>query len=208
MLQLAIFVSTLSMHSDYQSVLIDPTVTDRLDPYAYLALPGICLHRGDVAYLLLSRTKPDVEGELSVDFPDTKGRPITNQFNMVPFCLAFITGAVEGSAVLMRGDYGEPLLTIGPQITLSINTSTVSFDAGYSNYYGLRRLQICVNGTNAIYYIDCEEVAVKPFAMPPSMGIGSLSVLGEVNETTFEFEKIFSVSFSSLYSTANWYSLD
>ena len=192
------------MHSDYQSVLIDPT-TRQPDQYQYLALPGVCSNtRGDVSQKLTFLTKPDVEGELSVEFPDAKGRPITNQFNMVPFCLAFITGNVVGSAVLMRGDYGEPLLTIGPQITLSINTSTVSFDAGFSDS-SPRRLQICVNGTNAMYYIDCEEVAVKPFAMPPSMGIGSLSVYGEVNETTFEFETIFSVSFSLLYSTANWY---
>ena len=66
-------------------------------------------------------------------FPDERGRPITNQFNAAPFCLAFsihdtsITGS--GPTVLMQTDDGTPMLTIDSEIMFSIGESSVSFNA-------------------------------------------------------------------------------
>ena len=149
--------------------------------------------RGDLSLLLISVTAPDVKGDLTVNFPDDKGRPITNQFDAKTLCLAFIAGTVTGPTVLIRGDDQEPLLTIGPEIELSINGSSVTFNASYTDV-SPQRLQICTNTTHATYYIDCKEVETKPFTRSPSAKISSLSILGEIDPTTSELTSIFNVS--------------
>lgn len=179
-------------HPDYRSVLITESMST--GNYFYLNLPGVCDPRGDVSLRLINMREPDTKGDLFVNFQEESERPIRNRFNMVPFCLAFSVGNVRGSSILMQADDGAPLLTIGPTIDLSIGNSLLSFDASEIDINTrVQRLQICMNGTDAIFYLDCEEVETKPFSLMPS-GINFLSILGERNITTLEYKNFFDVS--------------
>ena len=147
---------------------------------------------------LVEQLKPDFDTPLYVSFLDEErhASQIKNRFNAAPFCLAFTTDTDDGVSVLLRRDDGEPLLTIGPTIEFSLNSSTVSFEAVYIESIP-GRLQICANGTHATYYIDCVAVETKPFVLQPeSEGIDSLSIYGEFNRTSFQIEQegIYSVS--------------
>ena len=80
------------------------------EDYQYLDLPGICdLPRGDSAQKLNIQHKPDTDGDLSVFFPDNRTRPIKNQFNQAPYCVAFIINNVvsEEPTVLIWSDEVE-----------------------------------------------------------------------------------------------------
>ena len=139
-------------------------------------------------------TETDTEGDLFVNFQEERQRSIRNRFNKAPFCLAFSVGNVRGSSVLMQTDGGAPLLTIGPTIDLSIGDSFLSFDASKIDINTrVQRLQICMNGTDAIFYHDCQEMETKPFTLMPS-GINFLSILGERNISTLEYNNVFDVS--------------
>ena len=180
------------IHADYRSVLI----ADSMDTgnYFYLNLPGVCDPRGDVSLRLISMRETDKNGDLFVDFREESNGQIRNRFDMTPFCLAFSVGNVRGTSVLMQADNGAPLLTIGPTIELSIGGSSVSFDASEIDINTrVQRLQICTNGTDAIFYLDCKEIETKPFTVSNS-GINYVSILGERNVSTFEYENFFDVS--------------
>ena len=151
--------------------------------------------RGDVSRRLTSVRQTDTEGDLFVTFPDEKGRPIHNQFNVAPFCLAFSVGTIRGPTVLMQADDGTPLLTIGSDIEFSMRGYSVSFNASHIDIDSrARRLQICANGTHATFYLDCKAMETKPFVMSSS-GINSVYILGERNTSTFEYINLFDVSY-------------
>ena len=110
-----------------------------INSYAYLVLPGICDPRERIEDIISNRLtivrEENTEGDLFVLFPDERRRPITNQFNAAPFCLAFIISIHDtsitgsGPAVLMQTDDGAPMLTIDFEIMFSIGESSVSFNA-------------------------------------------------------------------------------
>ena len=167
------------------------------EDYQYLDLPGICdLPRGDSAQKFNIQLKPDTGGDLSVFFPDNRTRQIKNQFNQVPYCVAFIINNIESEepTVLIWSDEGEPFLSIGTEIELTISGTSVSFNSTFSRILKAKRLQICTNGTHATYYIDCREVEAKPFAMTSRSGIKTLSVIAKRNLTTFMYDEVFNVS--------------
>ena len=180
-------------HPDYSSVLIDEsTQTGR---YTFLALSGLCSDR-DVSRRLIAAKETDTYGDFFVNFPDERGRPIRNQLNTAPFCVGFAIGNVCGSSVLMQVDDGAPMLTISPdEVEFSIGAASVSFNlTGIDVNTRVQRLQICTNGTDALFYIDCEAVEIKPFTIQ-SFAIGYVSILGERNLTTLEYTNIFKVSY-------------
>ena len=160
---------------------------------AYLDLPGLCEKRGDHGLKLSNINFTDADRNLSVFFPDNRTGQ-NNQFNQAPYCLAFITVSIEGPTVLMWSDDGEPLLSVGAVIKLAISGTSVSFNSTSTNFTKAQRLQICTNGTHAIYYIDCKEMETKPFVMTSSSGINTLSIIGKRNQTTFLFDEVFNVS--------------
>ena len=163
--------------------------------YFYLNLPGVCDSRGDVSLRLISMTETDKNGDLFVDFQKESKQPmIRNRFNVAPSCLAFSVGNVRGTSVLMEAEDGAPLLTIGSFIELSIGGSSVRFDArDIDKNARVQRMQICMNGTDAGFYLDCKEIETKPFAVSDS-GINFVSILGERNTTTLEYDNFFDVS--------------
>ena len=129
---------------------------------------------------LIRITNRTDNNDLIVDFQEESERPIRNRFNTTPLCLAFSVGNVRETSVLMEADDGAPLLTIGPAIIeLSIGGSSVSFDASEIDKNAqVQRLQICMNGTDAVFYLDCEEIETKPFNVS-NAGINFLSILEE-----------------------------
>ena len=165
--------------------------------YFYLNLPGVCATRGDVSLRLISiENETDNIGDLFVDFWEESKRPIRNRFNTIPLCLAFSVGNVRKTSILMQADDGTPLLIIGPTIELSIGGSSVSFNASKIDKNAqVQRLQICINGTDAVFYLDCEEIEIKPFTVS-NAGINFLSILGELewNTTTLDYSTFFDVS--------------
>ena len=167
------------------------------EQYKYLYIHEICdPHRGkESSYKLTNLSQPDRHGNLSVFFSDNTETQIKNQFNQVPHCLAFIISDLtsEEPRVVMWSDNGEPLLSVGTVIKLTISGMSVSFNSTINFKYH-KRLQICTNGTHATYYIDCIEEETKPFVMTSSSGIKSLFVLGKRNQTTFLYDEIFPVS--------------
>ena len=185
------------MHADYHSVLIENSMSS----YFYLSLPGVCDPRGDVSLRLLTMLSQPEEGkDLFVDFnnanPKESERPIRNRFDVTPSCVAFSVGNVRGSSVLIQADSGAPLLTIGTStIQLSIpGGASVSFDVSEIDINTrVQRLQICMNSTDAVFYLDCEEIETKPFTVSSS-GINFVSILGERNATTLEYKNFFDVS--------------
>ena len=179
--------------ADYHSVLVGGSMAT--NDYFYLHLPGVCRNRGDVSLRLIVIRETNEDGDLFVDFRNERERPIRNRFNVTPSCVAFSVGNVRGTSVLMEADEGAPLLTIGPAtIELSIGGSSVSFDASEIDHNTqVQRLQICMNGTNAVFYLDCNEVETKPFTVS-NAGINFLSILGERNTTTLEYNNFFDVS--------------
>ena len=97
----------------------------------------------------------------------------------------------------MQADDGAPLLTIGPTIELSIGGSSVSFNASEIDINTrVQRLQICMNGTDAMFYLDCKEIESKPFTVSNS-GINFVSILGERNVSTLEYKNFFDVSYKN-----------
>ena len=143
---------------------------------------------------LISITNRADNNDLIVDFREESERPIRNRFNTTPLCLAFSIGNVREMSTLMQADNGTPLLTIGPTIELSIRGSSVSFNARKININAqVQRLQICMNGTDAVFYLDCEEIETKPFNVS-NAGINFLSTLRERNTTTLEYDIFFDVS--------------
>lgn len=165
--------------------------------YFYLSLPGVCAVRGDVSLRLINiKNETENIGELLVDFRKESKRPIRNRFNAIPLCLAFSVGNVRKTSILMQADDGTPLLIIGPTIELSIGGSSVSFNASKIDKNAqVQRLQICINGTDAVFYLDCEEIEIKPFTVS-NAGINFLSILGELewNTTTLDYSNFFDVS--------------
>ena len=142
---------------------------------------------------LIRITNGTDSNDLIVDFREESERPIRNRFNTTPLCLAFSVGNVREMSTLMQADDGAPLLTIGPTIELSIRGSSVSFNASKIDKNArVQRLQICMNGTDAVFYLDCEEIETKPFYVS-NAGINFLSVLRERNTTTLEYN-LFGVS--------------
>ncbi len=164
--------------------------------YFYLSLPGVCEPRGDVSLRLIRVvSQPDDGEDLFVDFRKESDRPIRNRFNVTPSCVAFSVGNVLGSSTLMEADNGAPLLTIGDTIELLIpGGASVSFNASEIDIITrVQRLQICMNGTHAVFYLDCKEIETKPFTVSNS-GINFVSILGERNSSTLEYENFFNVS--------------
>ena len=171
-----------------------------MSSYFYLSLPGVCDPRGDVSLRLLNmRSQPEEGKDLFVDFNANlkeSERPIRNRFDVTPSCVAFSVGNVRGSSVLIQADNGAPLLTIGTStIQLSIpGGASVSFDVSEIDINTrVQRLQICMNSTDAVFYLDCEEIETKPFTVSSS-GINFVSILGERNATTLEYKNFFDVS--------------
>lgn len=169
-----------------------------MSDYFYLSLPGVCDPRGDVSLRLLNMLRqPDEGKDLFVDFNTKESeRPIRNQFNVIPSCVAFSVGNVRGSSVLIQADNGAPLLTIDNNIIqLSIpGGGSVSFDVSEIDINTrVQRLQICMNSTDAVFYLDCEEIKTKPFTVSSS-GINFVSILGERNASTLEYKNFFDVS--------------
>ena len=186
------------IYSDYSSVLIEEAAKYLRDRYIILLLQGLCVqdNRVDIGYALLGVENTDTHGDFFVNFPDERGRPIENQLNATPFCVGFTVAYVRGPNVLMQADNGAPMLTISDtEVEFSIQDTTVHFNlTGIDIRDAYQRLQICANGTDALFYVDCDVMETKPFTVPSS-GISYVSILGERNVTTSEYNNFFYVSY-------------
>ena len=103
-------------------------------------------------------------------------RPILNNFNTFPLCLAFTVGSLDDSArdTLMYS-VNSPLLVAGRTIELNIGGSRVTFNQNVTG--DLSRAQVCLDGSNAVLYLDCGQVQSLPFTV--TAPISSIGVLGE-----------------------------
>ena len=144
---------------------------------------------------LIALDETDTFGDFFVNFPDKRGRPIRNQLDTVPVCVAFTIGNVRESSVLMQADNGAPMLTISAsEVEFSIGEASVSFNLTAVDINSrVQRLQVCTDGANATFYLDCQPLETKSFTLPSS-GINYVSILGERNVTTMEYTNIFEVS--------------
>lgn len=146
----------------------------------------MCTDRGDSALRALSDTLvPDTPNNVTglLDLFDivpgtSTERPLRNGFNTFPLCLAFTVGNVDDSsrATLMYSSASDPLLIAGDTIELRIGGNSVSFNYNVTSTT-LTRAQICLDGSNAILYLDCTEVQRYPFTVTaPLTSIGVLGV--------------------------------
>ena len=154
----------------------------------FLSLDGLCPTRGDSALIVTTATptntdQPDNTTGLFELFDSIPGsnpgvRPLRNNINTFPFCLAFTVGNLEDTArdTLMYAAPNQPLLVAGETIELMIGTQRVTFNRNVSD--SITRAQICLNGTYAVLYIDCTEVQRLPFN-PPAAGLQSIGVIAE-----------------------------
>ena len=166
------------------------------------AVGGLCTERGDDALRAIGieypDDVPDNETQLFNLFDTIPGanpaeRPLRNGFNTFPLCLAFTVGNVDdlSRATLMYSGASSPLLIAGDTIELRIGGSSVSFNQNVTSSV-LTRAQICLDGSNAILYLDCEQVQSRPFTVTaPLTTIGVLGV-------PITLQNLYSVSFNHI----------
>lgn len=157
--------------------------------YQYENLTGICAVRGDRAFRLQSSSFPDVNQDLAHFFDDPPtDRQFINRFNVLPLCIGFIVTDVQSESVLIYAA-NEPMITIGDgsiEFTLGGRSATfTSLDlVGIST---VSRVQICIDGSNAVLYEDCTELETVEFSGIGLPSVSFMGVLGEpfvLNDTT------------------------
>ena len=157
--------------------------------FDYLDLLGVCASdRGDSAQKLTTTPVADLNSDLSISFPDVRGRPITNRFDTQPICFAFIIGDVASQSALMHTSDG-PLITVGNTLDFTLGGNSASFSTDLLNT-AAQRVQICLNGTHAVLFINCAEVQALPFSTSGFSAVGLVAVLAEAvtlnNATRFD----------------------
>jgi hypothetical protein len=145
----------------------------------------VCPARGDSALRTVNPPVPDdaANNETGLfSFIDTVPggdlavRRIVNAFNTFPLCLAFTVGNLDdANRDTLMYSLNSPLLVAGDTIELTLGSSQVTFNRNVTS--GFTRAQICLDGRNAILYLNCEEVQRFPFTV--SSAITSIGVLGE-----------------------------
>ena len=117
-------------------------------------------------------------------------RDIRNTFTSVPLCMAFTVGDIAdpNRDTLLYSQGSSPLLVAGNTIELTVGGDTAVFNRNVTVDFS--RAQVCLDGTNAMLYLDCEEVQRIPFTVSSSRPINSIGVIG----TPFTLQNSYSVS--------------
>lgn len=170
--------------ADYYNLFLENA---RTPPQRLLTVGGVCPPRGDSALRTVNPPIPpdDIDNVTQsglFNFFDTVpgsspgDRRIVNNFNTFPLCLGFTVGNLDDSVrdTLMYSG-SSPLLVAGRTIQLNIGGSQVSFNQNVTG--DLSRAQVCLDGSNAVLYLDCGQVQSLPFTV--TAPITSIGVLGE-----------------------------
>lgn len=168
--------------ADYYNLFLVSAISP---PQRLLAVGGVCPDRGDGALRTVNPPVPpdevsNITGQFNffdtVPGANLAERRILNNFNTFPLCLAFTVGDLDEPArdTLMY-TATSPLLVAGRTIELTIGSNRVVFNRNITE--SLSRAQICLDGSNAILYLDCNQVQSFPFTVTDP--ITSIGVLGE-----------------------------
>ena len=145
----------------------------------------------------------DINGNLSVVFASETTSPIKNQFNVVqPLCFAFIVNALqanqnEANNLLYTENGGLITFFANTSVQFSLHGNDVTFAlpdipdirSGVGRG-GHRRLQICIDGSEAVFFSECVELDRQPFFVLNPQPATYVSVLVDA----FQGDPIFNVS--------------
>ena len=185
-----------SSFADYYETLIVPLSDNSNIFYDFQNEAGICFDQGRVIPPSTRLTRilnstlgdggTDLEGRLSVVF-GAEESVINNRFDVIrPLCFAFIANAIDTTTdeVLMYTNSG-PLITFvsGTSVRFSLHGNTVSFNLpNPPSVRGgdHRRLQICIDGTEAVFYSECQQISRQQFVVLNPQPVTYVSVLVDV----------------------------
>ena len=170
--------------ADYYSLFI---VRARNNTRLFLADSTVCAGRDDdsLRYVPGPVETPDTPDaqtglfDLVDNVPGARPdiRPLFNNLNGFPVCLAFTVGEVRNtSAATLMYAGGQPMLSTGNTIELSLGGASVTFNYDITTT-SLTRAQICLDGSNAVLYVNCTQVQSQPFA--PRTTVTAIGVIGE-----------------------------
>lgn len=173
--------------ADYFSLFLVRAREDRNISREFLARSSVCAGRDDDALRYAPGTPepPDSPNALTglFDLVDTVPgarpdiRPLFNNLNGFPLCLAFTLGEIMNiSATPLMYANGEAMLSIGNTIELSLGGASVTFNYDIAATLPTRA-QICLDGSNAVLYINCTQVQSQPFA--PRTTVVMIGVIAE-----------------------------
>ena len=177
--------------ADYFTQFIVRARSEVVNARRFLSVSGVCELRGDSAlrYIVENPPVPDdqtLAGTQLFHFFDSipgsqpSERPLFNNFDSFPLCIAFTVGDIrnESLGTLMYANT-QPMLTLGSTIQLSIGGASADFNLDVTAVTPTRT-QICLDGSNAFLYVNCQQVQSVPFQLSSSDAVSIIGVIGEI----------------------------